>query len=171
VHKISYEDPYWQAVLKIALEPYIEDARKWWLNKEKTVIKDTGVSEIQGSKPLLFQRFTRVAARSPIKGIQAFPFLPTARLQLKNILGGSTKMIQNVCRNNKFKLEEFTIVCKANLPSTFNQAQFVAFIPTHVLEQNIEKLGEWIYLTREELSALTRNEILKTVKAKAILKI
>lgn len=163
------DDPIWTYVLKTRLEPFIPFVRDWWANAYDFSFLDTGIGEICGDQISgLYVRFTRTAIRSPIRGIQAFPFVPTARLQITGVQGGSTKMIDRVCLENRFKMDEFTIVCKSNLPSIFNASQIVAFIPTDMLE-NLS-LGVWLYFTKEELSLLARGETNEAIKLKALLK-
>ena len=163
------DDPIWDYVLQTRLMPYIPFAREWWSKVEDLVVHNTGIYDLTGP-PGFRYRFTRVAARSPIKGIQAFPFVPTAYLQISGVQGGSTKMVDRVCLDNKFTIDEFTIVCKSNLPSTVQQGQFIAFIPTRLISK-IENLGLWLYLKREELEALGRGIILESVKLKVVLKL
>lgn len=163
------DDPVWEYVLQTRLQPYIEHARKWWAAIEDMPVYDTGIYDIPDSPPGMRMRFTRTAIRSPIRGIQAFPFVQTAYLQITGIQGGSVKMIDRVCLDNKFKIDEFTIVCKSNLPSTIQQGQLVAFIPTALLEDT-KLLGQWLYLKQEELSELVRGRVPESVVIKAMLK-
>jgi hypothetical protein len=162
------DDPIWEHVLKQRLLPYLDTVREWWKGVEDFSMIDTGMMELECETPGLYVRFTRTAIRSPIRGIQAFPFVPTARLQISGIQGGSTKMIDRVCLNNKMKIDEFTIICKSNLPSTFNASQFVAFIPTELLESKM--LGIWLYFTQEELSLLAQGKTNEAIRHKALLK-
>lgn len=161
------DDPIWDYVLEQRLRPYIPIAREWWDNVDTYEVINTGVTELKNG---LYIRVTRAAARSPIKGIQAFPFIPTARLQIIGVQGGSSKMVERVCMDGKLKIEEFTIVCKSNLPSTFNSGQFVAFIPTAVYD-NVNLLGRWIYITHDEAIQLASGFTPKTVIHKALTKL
>lgn len=77
-------------------------------------------------------------------------------------------MVERVCLDNKMKIDEFTIICKSNLPSTFNASQFVALVPTDILEN--QSLGVWLYFTKEELSLIARGESNEAIKLKAMLK-
>jgi len=167
--KPGLDDPIWNYVLETRLQPYIGYVREWWANVHNFSMLDTGITELYyDDAPGLYVRFTRTAIRSPIRGIQAFPFVPTARLQITGIQGGSTKMIDRVCLNGRFKIEEFTIICKNNLPSVFNASQLVAFVPTELLEN--QTLGCWLYFTQEELSLLARGESNEAIRNKALLK-
>jgi hypothetical protein len=161
-------DYLWENVLQIRLTPYIEPAREWWKKLPDMVFDTTGTYELNGP-PGFMMRFTRTAVRSPIKGIQAFPFVPTAFLQLSGVQGGVVKMIERVCMRG-VKIEEFTIVEKNNLPSTYNSGQIVAFIPSELLEDS-KLIGQWIYFTHYELEALVHGEIPNTVTQKALLKL
>jgi hypothetical protein len=117
----------------------------------------------------LFYRFTRTPIRSPIHGIQAFPFVVYGALQISGVHGGSTKLIQHLLSGNDFTLEEFTCIDIHNLPSTYNQGQLIGFVPTSIYV-DIKVMGKWIYMTNYEISSLIRGEVIETVRNKAILK-
>lgn len=164
------DDPIWPYILTQRLSPYIPKVREWWTNVESYAVNDTGIYELYDENaPGLMIRFTRTAKRSPVKGIQAFPFVCTGYLQLSGVQGGANKMIERVCMKG-LTIDEFTIVEKHNLPSTFQQGQFVAFIPTNLLK-DATKLGIWLYLTPSEMKALASNVVVDTVKQKVLLKI
>lgn len=164
------DDPIWPYILTQRLSPYIPKVREWWTNVESYTVNDTGIYELYDENaPGLMVRFTRTAKRSPVKGIQAFPFVCTGYLQLSGVQGGANKMIERVCMKG-LTIDEFTIVEKHNLPSTFQQGQFVAFIPTDLLKDTT-KLGIWLYLTPSEMKALASNVVVDTVKQKVLLKI
>lgn len=165
------EDPLWDYVLVERLKPYIPFVRKWWDKVHEFSVHDVGIYEVNtdGKAPGLKVRFTRTAVRSPIKGIQAFPFIPTIYLQISGVQGGANKMIERVCGKG-LQIDEFTIIEKHNLPSTLQQGQFVVFIPTDIL-QGTKRLGHWLYFTKEEIDLLARGEINKAIKQKALLKI
>jgi hypothetical protein len=163
-------DPIWEYLLQSRLAPYIPYVREWWANLDSINVTDTGISELEGP-PGFMMRFTRTPIRSPIKGIQAFPFVLTGYLQITGIQGGVVKMIERVCMDRKCQIDEFTIVEKHNLPSLFSNGQFVAFIPTTLLEDT-RILGSWIYMTPAEMSQIVALEGLpETVKNKLLLKI
>jgi hypothetical protein len=130
----------------------------------------TGVFGIADGPPGLMYRFTRSAKKSPILGIQAFPMVPTAFLQITGIAGGSVKMIERVCQDFKFHIDEFVIIEKSNLPSTYNSGQFIAFIPEDIFVDT-KSLGQWMYLTSTELMYLAVGHITKEIQDKAKLKI
>ena len=153
------DDPIWEYTLGTKLLPYIPAVREFWSNIENIKVFSTGVFSIEGDNvpPGLMYRVTNTPVRSPIKHVQVFPFVPTTYLQLTNITGGAVRMVARVCRDNKFKIEEFTIIEKSNLPSVYHQGQFVAFVPTKIIE-NITELGKWVYLTMPEMLALLKCE-------------
>jgi hypothetical protein len=76
-------------------------------------------------------------------------------------------MVSRVCADNRFKIEEFTIIAKANLPSTYHQGQFVAFVPTNILN-SAQSMGKWVYLTMDEMMALCSDKVTPKVKEKVI---
>lgn len=164
------DDPIWQYLLRSRLEPYIPRVRQWWADIENFIVDGTGIFNVPDGPPGLQARFTRTAVRSPIKGVQAFPFVPAAYLQLTGIQGGSTKMVARVCANNLFTIDEFTIICKSNLPSTFQQGQFLAFVPTDVLEDTT-LLGQWFYLNAHEIAEMVQGRVPDSVIQKGLLKL
>jgi hypothetical protein len=162
------DDPIWAYLLTERLQPYIVPAREWWANIDTLDIRETGVYELEGP-PGFSMRFTRTAIRSPLRNIQAFPFVSTGYLQLTNIQGGALKMVERVCRTGLF-IEEFTIVEKSNLPSTYKAGQFCAFIPTDIYNDS-KLIGQWIYLTNEEMRASLEGVIPESVRTKFLLKL
>jgi hypothetical protein len=173
VFKYGLDDPVWDHVLRQRLEPYIPYARRWWQEIDELAPYDTGVYQIdydiEEQPPGLFFRFTRTPIRSPIKGIQAFPFVVAAYLQITGVPGGSTKLIQRKLMSREYKIDEFTCIDVHNLPSTFNQGQLVAFVPTDVYIDT-QTIGKWIYLTDVEISGLIQGRVLNSVQVKAIKK-
>ena len=164
------EDPMWEYVLASKLSPYLEAVRKFWDNITDIEIKGTGVHDVSAeyNPPAgLMYRVTNTPVRSPIKGIQVFPFVPTSFLQISGIPGGVCKMIQRVCADNKFTMEEFTLIEKSNLPSTYHQGQFIAFIPTAILEENAFS-GKWVYMTKDEMVSVMQGLVPLSVQNKII---
>lgn len=165
----KFDDPIWEYVLGTKLMPYIPCVREFWKTVEDIYISRTGVFPIKGDDipPGLMYRVTNTPVRSPIKHIQVFPFVPVSYLQLTNVAGGATRMVSRVCANEAFTIEEFTIIEKSNLPSTYHQGQFVAFVPTDLLNST-SSLGKWVYMTAPEMIALMQDNVLDSVKNKVI---
>lgn len=167
------DDPIWEYILTTKLAPYIPAVRKFWEEVESIDVHSTGVFPLDkesipdGTPPGLMYRVTNTPVRSPIKNVQVFPFVPTSYLQIINVTGGATRMVSRLCADRNFKLEEFTIIEKSHLPSTYHQGQLVAFVPTAVLEQT-ELQGKYIYLTHDEMVNLMQDLVTSTVKAKCI---
>jgi len=167
--KPGLDDPIWDYLIIDRMKPYIPYVRKWWNEARDYSFLSTGSIELYSEEINgLYVRHTRTAVRSPIKGIQCFPYVPTGRLQISGVQGGSVKMIERVCMGNRIKIDEFTLVCKSNLPSTVNASQFIAIIPTAILEFNT--LGIWLYLTQEEIGLLALGHITQAMRNKAALK-
>lgn len=163
-----FDDPIWEYTLGTKLVNYMPYIRAWWEHYSDIDVKHTGVYNvsdmINGAPSGLMYRVTNTPVRSPIKGVQAFPFIPVAYLQLTGISGGATRMVERVCMKG-MTIEEFTVVEKHNLPSTYHQGQFVAIIPTDVLG-NVEQLGRFVYITLAEQVALSRGVVLDSIKLK-----
>lgn len=164
-----YDDPIWEYVLASKLQPYLPAVKEWWKNYDKLKIIGTGVYpvELDGIEcpPGLQMRVTNTPVRSPIKGIQVFPFVPAAYLQITGVPGGTTKMVERVCLNRKFTIEDFTIIEKHNLPSTYHGGQFLCFIPSHLLN-SADMLGKYVHLTLPELAALAQGVCLPLTMGK-----
>ena len=165
----KFDDPIWDYVLNSKLSQYIPHVRKFWEDIEDIEIVSTGVFPIQGEEvpPGLMYRVTNTPVRSPIKNIRVFPFVPVAYLQITNVAGGANRMVSRVCADNRFKIEEFTIIEKSNLPSTYHQGQFIAFVPTQLLD-SIKPLGKWVYLTANEMVSLMQEKVIPSIKYKVI---
>lgn len=163
------EDPVWEYVLNSKLAQYMPAVRKFWENVTEIEISGTGVYPVTGDDvpPGLMYRVTNTPVRSPIKHIQVFPFVPVVYLQITNVAGGANRMVSRVCADNRFTIDEFTIIEKSNLPSTYHQGQFVAFVPTDVLN-GVKGLGKWVYLTAPEMLALMQDKVTRSIKQKLI---
>lgn len=165
----TLDDPIWEYVVVTKLQPYIAAVRKWWSNYESMRVSSTGVFEISYDDiecpPGLQMRMTSTAVRSPIKHVQAFPFVPSSYLQITGVPGGVNKMIERVCRDNQLKIDEFIIIEKHNLPSTYQKGQLLCFVPTEVLA-GVQNLGKYVYMTVAELCALAKGVLPQSVQAK-----
>ena len=166
----AYDDPIWEYVLATKLQAYIPFVREWWRNVEQIELSGTGVYPVisgnDDQPPGLMYRVTNTPVRSPIKNVQVFPFVPVSYLQITNVAGGANRMVSRVCANN-FSIEEFTIIEKSNLPSTYHQGQFIAFVPTDILT-SAKALGKWVYLTAPEMCALMQDKVTNPIKNKLI---
>lgn len=164
------DDPIWEYVVASKLQPYLPAVRKWWEKYDQLKIMGTGVFPFECDDeglevpPGLNIRVTSTPVRSPIKNVQAFPFVPTAFLQIIGVPGGVNRMVERVCHNG-LKLEEFVIIEKHNLPSTYQKGQFVAFVPEDILNGSKE-LGKYVYLTLQELVSLAQGKCVTSVKWK-----
>ena len=162
------DDPLWEYMLVTRLQPYIPAVRKWWSEYEQHELFDTGSAPLSYDDvecPAgLYIRTTYTPARSPIKNVQAFPYVPTAYLQIVGVAGGANRMIERVCKNG-LMIDEFSIIEKHNLPSTVQQGQFVAFVPTNVL-QGVKKYGRYVYFTIPELIQMANGIIPGSAKMK-----
>ena len=108
----KYDDPIWEYTLNAKLAQYIPAVRDFWNNIEDIEIVGTGVYPMKGDNnpPGLMYRVTNTPVRSPIKHVQVFPFVPVTYLNLTNIAGGANRMVSRVCADNRFKIDEFTII-------------------------------------------------------------
>lgn len=164
----KYDDPIWEYTLNAKLAQYIPAVRDFWNNIEDIEIVGTGVYPMKGDSnpPGLMYRVTNTPVRSPIKNVQVFPFVPVSYLQITNVAGGANRMVSRVCAN-EFMIEEFVIIEKSNLPSTYHQGQFIAFVPKDILN-SAKSLGKWVYLTTPEMCALVQGKVTTPIKNKMI---
>lgn len=164
-----FDDPMWGATLKNRLAPYIPYVRHFWGGIESYKIQGTGVFKMpeldESAPPGLMVRVTNTPSRSPIKYIQVFPFIPASYLPLVGIRGGASRMISRVCAGGKLTMDEFTVVEKHNLPSTYHQGQILAFIPTDMY-YDVQVRGKWVYLTRAEMEKLLSIGVPKEIRNK-----
>lgn len=149
------DDPIWSWQLSSILTPYIKAASDWWEGIEFLEVKDTGVYKIPVGPKGLMYRFTRSKNQSPIKGIQAFPFVPVPYLGLQQIKGGVSRLINKLCgdQNDPYVIDDIVCVAKDNLPLTFSRGQIIAFVPITVWEAP-DKAGVWVYITHEDMEVL-----------------
>lgn len=165
---VIYDDPIWEYVVASKMTPYLAAARRWWSEYDKLKIMGTGVFPVvyedMEVPPGLNMRMTSTPVRSPIKNVQAFPFVPVAYLQITGVPGGVTRMVERVCEKG-LEIEEFIIVEKHNLPSTFHAGQFLAIIPKDVYN-GAKELGKYVYLTVQELGSLAQGKCITSVKWK-----
>lgn len=163
------DDPVWEYTVATKLLPYIPAVRRWWEKYEEYPVRGTGVFNLELDEDIeipsgLMLRVTSTPVRSPIKNVQAFPFVPTGYLQIGGVKGGVNKMIERVCHKG-LTIEGFRIIEKHNLPSTYQSGQFLAFIPGDVLN-GVEKLGRHMYITCAEMSAMAEGRLPQSVIAK-----
>lgn len=161
------DDEQWEYMLYSQLIDYIPAVRDWWAHYDAIKNFNTGVALFESNvecPPGLMIRMTSTPVRSPIKHIQAFPYLPTNRINMSGVPGGANRMIEQICLKG-MTIEEFTIIEKHNLPSTFQKGQWLAFIPTNLLN-NTQVLGKYVYLTLDELLRIANKTLPSTVVTK-----
>ena len=164
----SQDDPIWEYVVVTKLQPYIPAVKRWWEGYDKMQITSTGVFPIEYDDiecpPGLMMRMTSTAVRSPIKHVQAFPFVPSSFLQIAGVTGGVNRMIERVCQKG-LTIDEFTIIEKHNLPSSYQKGQLLCFVPTEVLN-GAKDLGKYVYMTVLELCSMAKGKLPQSVQAK-----
>ena len=170
MEEVVYDDPIWEYCVATKVQPYITAVKKWWEQYEKMDVRGTGVFEFEcedvdlNAVPGLMVRITSTAVRSPIKNIQAFPFVPTSYLQIAGVPGGVNRMIERVCKKG-LSIDGIKLVEKHNLPSTYQKGQFIAFVPESVYEGS-QKMGKYVYMTLQELCAMAKGTLPQSVICK-----
>ena len=169
MEEVVYDDPIWEYCVATKIKPYIEAVKKWWEQYEKMDVRGTGVFDfecegIDKVEPGLMVRITSTAVRSPIKNVQAFPFVPTSYLQIAGVPGGVNRMIERVCKKG-LSIDGIKLIEKHNLPSTYQKGQFIAFIPESIYEGS-QKMGKYVYMTIQELCAMAKGVLPQSVQCK-----
>ncbi len=150
-------------LLSTRLIPYLKDMREFWQQVTGINTMITGEHKFKGD---IYYRVTNTPNRSPIKNIQVFPFVSTANLGIGS--SGYQQTLAKICCENKFRIEEFTIIVKSGIPTMFQRGQWLAFIPTDVLEK-AQDIGTWVFLTKEEMRNLCITEgVYASIKQKVI---
>lgn len=154
----TIDDSAWEYILVSKLMPYVECVKKWWSLYGKNEIPNTGIYPMTFDDdtvvpPGIFIRATATARRSPIKNIQAFPFIPTHYLQIFKVPGGVCRMIEVVCKRN-IEIEGLKVIEKNNL-RTWHKGQFIALVPKEIYENTIN-LGRYLYLSKNELLCMSQ---------------
>lgn len=161
------DDPIWEYVLATKLQPYLPAVKRWWENYENIKVLSTGILPIEYDDievpPGLMMRMTSTSVRSPIKGVQAFPFVPTGYLQIAGVSGGVARMVERVCAKG-FEIDGLKVIEKHNL-RTYGKGQMICFIPKDVLD-GARELGKYMYLTVQELCSMAKGRLPDTVIAK-----
>lgn len=162
------DDPIWEYLLVTKIQPYLPTIRKWWENYDKITVFGTGAVPLKSDDPKcppgLQVRMTSTPVRSPIKHIQAFPFIPTAYFNIAGVPGGVTRMITRVCEKG-LTVEEFTVIEKHNLYNTCQRGQWLGIVPTDMLK-GARELGKYIYMTLPELMAMAKRDLPTSVVLK-----
>ena len=166
--EVIYEDPIWEYALVAKLQPYLPAVKHFWEHYSELHPTSTGVTPYEPKDvecpPGLMIRMTNTPVRSPIKHVQAFPFVPVSYLQIAGVSGGVNKMVERICHKG-LELEGLIILEKHNLPSTYQNGMILCFVPKDVLE-GARDLGKYVYLTFQELCIMAQGDLPKTVCAK-----
>jgi hypothetical protein len=158
------------------LTPFVKAAAKWWGKKDKTFPVFTGSYPMEKWFPkpsaaeefycgALNVRFTKCSAKSPLKGLQAFPYLPTRYVNITKVKGGIRKSIARECMKG-LEIDGFTVVEKTRLQMLDQSGQVLIIVPTEVYGKNLAAMGRWIYFTKGELAQLSKGYVHAVVKAK-----
>jgi hypothetical protein len=159
------DDPVYMALIRAKLVPYLEAAHEWWDKYENVVYKDTGFFQLEGP-PGWAVKVCRFPRHSPVSGIQVFPYVPVPRLQLDKMSGGVRQMIDRLIGHAGIEVDGMMVLCRANVTSTCQSAQFLAFVPKVILEA--APAGRWIYFTPKAVRELAMGMVPERARLRAI---
>ena len=154
----------WERVLVDRLKHLVPVAERFWANVSSLEVNRTGSFPLQGEESSkMMVRITRAASKSPIKGIQAFPFLPADELRISLVPGGYKRMIKKVL-GEEMELDGMKILEIENCRNTYTRGTVIAFIPPERLKARWER---WMYVSLDDAWALSRGEVPDAIQHKA----
>ena len=145
-------DPTYEYIFRAKMEEYIERAREWWADYEEEDFYNTGTYPLADSPGGMFIRFYRSPSHSSVKGIQAFPYVTTAFINIPRVPGGLRKFIHDLCLEG-YQIEEFTLIEKMYLHGTERSGQFICIIPTELLNKGTK--GRYVWLSLDDIINLS----------------
>ena len=145
-------DVVYEYMFKDKMMPFIEVAREWWQSYESLMFDSIGSMPLLNDKDVsgIFVRFYRTPAQSTIKGIQAFPYIPTQYIDMLRVPGGIRKYIHDICVNG-YMIDEFILIERMYLHGTERSGQFICIIPQRMLIAE----GKYVWLTRNDILELS----------------
>ena len=146
-------DPVYEYLFMEKIEPFVERARMWWDGYEKEVFYGSGTYPLLNSPDGLYIRFYRTPAHSPIKGIQAFPYVTTQYIDIQRVPGGLRKFLHQLCLSG-YKYKEFTLIEKMYLHGTERSGQFICIVPTNMLSVK-NSMGRYVWMTPDDISNIS----------------
>lgn len=154
----------WERVLVDRLQDAIPIAKRFWAEVKNLDVTRTGVFPLSyAGETGVMVRITRAASKSPIRGIQAFPFLPADELKIATVPGGYKRMVKKVCKDS-MELDGIKIIEIENCRNTYTRGTVLALIPPERLNDRWER---WMYITRDDAWALSRGEVPADIKKKS----
>lgn len=158
-------DKIYEYILIDKLQPYLEAARKWWADMENKTFTHTATFRVKDSPAGFYEKLARSPRQSAIYGIQAFPIVAVAALDLPRMAGGAMNNVDDMCKDGIIA-EEFTIISKKGLPSTLMNGLFLCIIPTELL--NARPISRWIYLRPNEILELVNGIVTNTLAERVL---
>lgn len=155
-------DPIHEWVFRNKMEPYIEWAREWWLHRTEHTFFETGSYPAEGAPIGMCVRFSRTLSHSPIKGIQAFPYVNAPYLQLHHSPGGSRRLVERLC--GMITIDEFTLIPKKYLHGTERTGQFICIVPTDLLAEEQGVRGRYVWFSGSDLISLSEGMCDKNIR-------
>lgn len=156
-------DEVYGYMLQAQLEPYLEKAKEWWDNYDIKEFTHTGSFPIEDGPNGMFIRFYRTPKQSPIKGIQAFPYVISNVIDIPKVPGGIRKFIHNTCAKG-YTIRDFTLIEKMYLHGTERSGQFICIIPNDKYIVGCE--GRFVWVSDGDIHDISSGFITKKIKDK-----
>lgn len=162
---ITKDDKVFEYLLIDVLKPYTLAAREWWKDLPDKSFTHCTTMPIKTGPPGFFERVSKSPRISPVYGVQAFPVVMVSSLNLPHMLGGAVQLVEYICKKG-FIIEEFTLISKVGLHSTFRQGLFLCYIPTELLKGAPKP--RWVYMRPNEILELACGIVTKELAARVL---
>jgi len=157
---IERNDKVFEYILIDILKPYTEAARDWWSKYANKAFPYTTSFPIKGAPIGMYEKCCRSPRMSPLYGIQAFPIVRVAQLNLPRMTGGATKQVERIAKDG-LEIDEFTVIAKIGLQSTLRSGMFLCYVPTDRLRSATQM--RWVYLKPSEMLELVNGIVTSDV--------
>ena len=150
--------------IKMVLKPLMPYVKYFWEHLDDYQEMKTGSYPLlKGGSTGLMYRFAQNAQQSSVRGVQMYPFIRVRDLKLKRFMGSPYETVRRCCIYG-LSIDGFDVVFLPNLKGAYSDGQLIAFIPHEVMATRQRE--RWIHVNWEEIVALSKGEVPKTVKFK-----
>jgi hypothetical protein len=154
-------DPVYEYVFQNKMEPYIAWAKEWWKTwQEKTYFETGTYPPGDGAPRGLFIRFSRTLAHSPVRGVQAFPYVSVPYLNLHHVPGGIRRFVDELCHSG-FTLHGMVLIERRYLHGTERNGQFICIVPQELFTELDGRMvkGRYVWLSGDDILTIASGVI------------